>query len=114
MAARGIISPRMTDATDPLDLNGQQQLADERARQADNAERQESEDMKWLMSGKRGRRVMWRLLERAGIYRSSFTGNSETFFREGQRNLGLVYLDQIHAHSPAAYSAMIEENRAKQ
>lgn len=30
-----------------------------------------------------------------GIFRSSFTGNSETFFREGERNVGLKLLTEV-------------------
>ena len=105
----------MTEATDdPFDLTGQDKASGERARKAQNETRTEAEDIKWLMSGKRGRRVMWRLLDRAGVFRSSFTGNSETFFREGQRNIGLIYLGHVHEHTPEAYPTMVEENRAKQ
>ncbi|CAB5162287.1 hypothetical protein UFOVP152_17 [uncultured Caudovirales phage] len=105
----------MTDAADdPFDLSGHDKAANDRARKVQTEARTEAEDLRWLMSGKRGRRVMWRLLDRAGVFRSSFTGNSETFFREGQRNIGLIYLAQVHEHAPEAYSTMIEENRAKQ
>lgn len=105
----------MTEAADdPFDLSGLEKAASDRARKAQNEVRTEAEDIKWLMSGKRGRRVMWHLLDRAGVFRSSFTGNSETFFREGQRNIGLIYLAQVHEHTPEAYSTMVEENRAKQ
>jgi hypothetical protein len=62
------------------------------------------------MSDPRGRRVMWGLLETAGIYRSSFTGNSETFFREGQRVVGLTYLKKMVEHCPEKYALMTKEN----
>jgi hypothetical protein len=105
----------MTDATsDPLDLEGQAKAAEHRLRRSRAEANTEADDMKWLMSGKRGRRVMWRLLDRAGVFRSSFTGDSATFFNEGQRNMGLIYLGQVHEGAPEAYSTMIEENRAKQ
>lgn len=47
------------------------------------------------MSDPRGRRFVWWLLGIAGIFRSSFTGNSETFFREGERNVGLRLLTEV-------------------
>ena len=81
---------------DPLDLKGQERAkeqSDERQRLAID---QDKEDFKWLMGSKRGRRIVWRLLERTGVFRTSFTGNSETFFREGQRNVGLMLMAQIH------------------
>lgn len=88
-----------------MDTDDQADLEEEKAR------RQEVEDLKWLMSDKRGRRVMWRLLETAGVYRSSFTGNSETFFREGQRNVGLKLLAEIHEHCPDAFVMMLKEHK---
>ena len=72
----------------------------------------EANDIKWLMSSKQGRRIAWRLLERAGVYRSSFTGNSETFFREGQRDQGLRLIADIHTHCPDAYALMLTEAKA--
>jgi hypothetical protein len=105
----------MTDPIeDPLDLDSQDKATDARARKSRSEAVSEADDIKWLMSGKRGRRVMWRLLDRAGVFRSSFTGNSETFFREGQRNIGLAYMAQVHEFSPETYQSMVEENRAKQ
>ncbi len=79
-----------------------------------SARRVEAEDWKWLMSSKQGRRIAWRLLERAGVYRTSFTGNSETFFREGMRNMGLTIISDIHAHAPEAYALMVTESKAQE
>jgi len=94
---------------DPLDLRGQERAklqSDERNKLSAD---QEKEDMKWLMGSTRGRRIVWRLLERTGVYRSSFTGNSETFFREGQRNVGLMLMAQINEFSPDQYALMLKE-----
>lgn len=94
---------------DPLDLRGQERAkaeADERAKLSVD---QEKTDLVWLMGSKRGRRIVWRLLERTGVYRSSFTGNSETFFREGQRNVGLWLMAQIHEVCPDQYALMLKE-----
>lgn len=74
---------------------------------------QEGEDFKWLVNDKRGRRIVWRLLESTGVFRSSFTGNSETFFREGARNVGLQIMASLHAHSPESYFSMLQENQRK-
>lgn len=72
----------------------------------------EANDVKWLMSSKQGRRFVWRLLGEAGVFRTSFTGNSETFFKEGKRAIGLFILGEISAHSPEAYALMQTESRA--
>ena len=96
---------------DPLDLRGQERIKEQSEEQRKLAIDQEKMDMQWLMGSKRGRRIMWRLLERTGVYRSSFTGNSETFLREGQRNVGLMLMAQIHEVSPDQYAVMLKEQQ---
>jgi hypothetical protein len=72
--------------------------------------RKEIEDIKWLMAHKAGRRLAWRLLERAGVYRTSFNNSgSITAFNEGQRNMGLFLLAELQEISPDNYLAMIKE-----
>ena len=98
---------------DPFDLRGQDRQRED-IEQTRKVERdQEKADFAWLMSDKRGRRFMWRMLEVTGVYRSSFTGNSETFFREGARNVGLKLISDIHEFAPDAYTTMLEEQRKK-
>ena len=98
---------------DPTDLRGQERHRED-VEQARKVERdQEKADFAWLMSDKRGRRFIWRMLETTGVYRSSFTGNSETFFREGSRNVGLKLISDIHEFAPDAYPMMLEEQRKK-
>lgn len=69
-------------------------VADASRRERDRAKR-DTADLRWIMSDPRGRRFIWRLLGITGIFRSSFTGNSETFFREGERNVGLKLLTEV-------------------
>jgi len=97
---------------DPFDLTIQtdkRQTADEQAR---NAQRVERDDIIWLMSGKRGRRVAHRMLDRAGVWRLSFSTNAlQMAFNEGMRNEGLALTAQIMASCPAQYAEMITENQ---
>lgn len=75
-------------------------------------ERQEElEDVKTLMSTEAGRRFAARLMEIAGIYRCSFTGNSTTFFNEGQRNVGIKIFTDIQISCPESHSKMLDEFR---
>lgn len=99
----------MTRSFDPLDLRGQEEAEADAREEAKLEAKIEEEDLKWVMSNKRGRRFVWRLLDRAGIYRSSFTGNSTTFFNEGQRNIGLMLVAEIHRSCPDQYTQMIKE-----
>ena len=69
-------------------------------------------DLKWLMSNKRGRRFVFRLLERAGVWRLSFNTNALTMaFSEGTRNEGLRLLAQVSEHCLDRYSEMMKEQQ---
>ena len=95
---------------DPLDLRGQERDKAERELR-ERLERQEEEsDIKWLMSSKRGRRIVWRQLDQAGVFRSSFNTNAMSMaFAEGGRNQGLRLLASVHALCPEHYPAMMKE-----
>lgn len=96
---------------DPIDIRAQERAQSIRKEKQRLTSDQEAEDFKWLMSDKRGRRIVWGLLEKTGLYRSSFTGNSETFFREGERNIGLKLMALIHDNCPERYNQMVMEQR---
>lgn len=94
----------------PTDLS---EIEADAARQAHVAmahAQREVEDFKWVVSTEQGRRFLWDLLAFAGVYRSSFTGNSHTFFNEGRRDVGLKVLGMINEHTPEAYVTMLKEN----
>ncbi|THF64320.1 Bbp19 family protein [Pseudothauera rhizosphaerae] len=94
---------------DPFDLRGQERKQRRDEERAQFRSQRDRDDFEWLMNDKRGRRIVWRLLERTGVFRSSFTGNSETFFREGERNVGLLLMAMIHESAPEQYATMLEE-----
>ncbi len=96
----------------PHDLKAQQKSKDSK-KSAERIDRQNEEsDIKWLMSSKRGRRFIWRLLEQAGVFRSSFNTNAMAMsFGEGNRNYGLQLLNLIHTLCPELYPTMIKEQK---
>lgn len=96
---------------DPTDIRLREKQEAARKDAIRKTAEQEAADFKWLMSDKRGRRIVWGLLERTGLYKSSFTGNSETFFREGARNVGLQYMALVHEHCADKYNLMVSEQR---
>lgn len=96
---------------DVTDIRGQEAKARARAERAENVGAMKVNDWKWLMSVPRGRRIVWRLLEETGQFRSSFTGNSETFFREGERNVGLKITALIGQHCAEDYAKMLLEQQ---
>ena len=100
----------MTDY-DPTDIRQQERAAADKAQRERIAQEGEEADVRWLMSSKRGRRILWRLLEHSGVFRLSFNTNAmQMAFAEGNRNLGNRYLTLIHAVSPENYPVMAKEN----
>jgi hypothetical protein len=97
---------------DPTDLEGQAQDKAEEQRKALLQQAQELADFKWLMDSKQGRRVMWRLLEKAGVFRTSFSTNAlQMALGEGNRSYGLYWLHEVMAHCPEKFVMMINESK---
>lgn len=96
-----------TDNNEFMDLD-KRELEQERNR---NARLIQDEDIRWLMSHAQGRRIMSRILDVAGVYRLSYTGDSGTDFREGQRNVGLTFLADVQSVSPDEFIQMLKEHR---
>ena len=46
-----------------------------------------------------GKMVLWDVLSRCHIFESTFTGNSRTFFQEGERSIGLYVLFMLQIGS---------------
>lgn len=96
---------------DPLDTVGNEERKAEAQAEADRTVEQAIEDLKWLMSDKRGRRIMWDLLALTGVFRNPFKGErNATDFRCGEMNIGHVYLGDINLHAPERYNQMVQEN----
>lgn len=96
---------------DPTDLRKQQTTREDEAHRRRLAAEVEVLDVKWLMGSKRGRRILWRLLEQAGVFRLSFNTNAmQMAFNEGNRNYGNRTLDLIHSTSPDLYLVMLKES----
>lgn len=70
----------------------------------------EKDDLKWLMGSKRGRRIIWRQLDNAGVFKLSFNTNAMMMaFAEGNRNEGLRMLNMIQTACPEQYPVMVRE-----
>ena len=95
---------------DPTDLRGLERSREDDATRKRLANEVEELDLKWLMGSKRGRRIIWRLLEQAGVFRLSFDPNAMRMaFNEGNRNYGNRVLDLIHKTCPELYPVMVKE-----
>lgn len=73
----------------------------------------ELDDLRVVLGFKQGRRFVRRLLEESGNYRTSFSTEAMIMaFNEGQRNIGLWTIGEIHQASPTAYDLMQREYRS--
>lgn len=69
----------------------------------------ELDDVRHILASEEGRRFVWRYLGITGVFQTSFTGSSETFFKEGQRNVGLKLIDDITQAEPESLIKMMKE-----
>lgn len=82
----------------------------ERKVTAKNAESERLAGLGHLLSTKQGRAWYWNLLGKCGVFVTSFTGNSATFFNEGKRHIGLELIAELTREFPDHYMTMIKEN----
>lgn len=96
---------------DPLDAQGQEEARSDSEIKGRLARETEEADIKWLMSSRRGRRIVWRLLDQSGVFRSSFsTVAMQMAFNEGHRNYGNRMLALVNTHCSELYHQMTKEN----
>lgn len=104
----------MTTEFDPLDSHAHDAVKAQDALTQRVKLEQEIEDFKYLMSLVQGRRFMWRLLEDAGVFRTSFSTDAlSTAFKEGWRNQGLKLINLINEHCPKQYQQMLREQKSE-
>lgn len=97
---------------DPTDLHSMQEDKREEDARKRLARDVEIADLRWLMSSKNGRRFMNRLFSLTGVYRHSFDTNAmKMAFNEGNRNMGLMLLNEVMEHCPEMRPVMEKEFR---
>ena len=95
---------------DPTDLESQKRDKAQLALKRSTTAKLEEDDIKWLMGMKRGRAIVWRQLEYAGVFRLSFNTNAmQMAFNEGGRNYGNRLLAQVNTLCPELYVKMQQE-----
>lgn len=100
---------------DPTDLRSQERDAESEELQAHEKRRKELEDIKWLMAHPQGRRVVTRLLEEAGVNRTSFNHSGSVMaFSEGKRHIGLFLTGELLQAAPEGYFKLLKEYQAKE
>lgn len=96
------------DDEDSIETRRQEQQA-----RADTLAKELKEDIGWLMSSPRGRRFVWRVLEKSGVHRTSYPADANMAFREGRRDMGLMVEAWVVEHSFNRYIEMLTETRKK-
>jgi len=97
---------------DPTNLDALDDQEAQRAKAAEQKLAEEAADWRFILGDQRGRRIVWALLSKAGVFRVSFSADAlQMAFNEGNRNLGLEVLAKVTEHAPATYLLM--QNEAK-
>lgn len=79
-----------------------------------NDREQELEDIKFLLKYPSGIRFFKRLFTEGRIFQTTFTGNSQTYFLEGHRNLALKFFSDVCEVSPNKISELMLLKKGKE
>lgn len=79
-------------------------------------ERQLVEDYRRILSSSAGRNVIWDILQKGGIYHTTFSGESPltSAFKEGRRDFALGLLNTILTIEESAYTIMQTEAKRRE
>src|SRR5258708_16034219 len=91
---------------------GNQQKEQVIARDARTKARQRDEAFRWLMADRKGRLLMWELLDKTGVFRGGLIDTARILFNEGARNVGLKYLADIQRLAPPQFITLQTEQAA--
>ena len=92
-------------------------LAEEIQARKENLERAEqgiAGAIEAIADTQHGREFLWWLFELCGVFGTSYTGNSDTYFNEGRRAVGNEVLHRLVKVKPEIFQAMIKSGKARQ
>ena len=103
----------MIDA-DPRDLKARQRAKSLRADLDAQARLKLANLVDWLVSGQKGRELVWLIFEQCGVFRSAWDANNSVQSRnEGMKLFGTWMLELIVEHAPAMLSTILQEGRLR-
>lgn len=95
---------------DPLDIRSQEKARQEQIRSASLELENARDDLRWLMGSRRGRRLMWWLLEQSPPRRDPVDTNAIVMARRtGESRLGITLEAIALLEFPELYVQMIKE-----
>jgi len=103
--------PRKPEGLDGMLERKLRAVTADRETQEERRQRRERElnDIRAVLSTREGRRFVWRLLTIGSLFRTTFTGNSTSFFLEGHRNVALLVLNDIQKVDPNSFGTLWAE-----
>lgn len=104
----------MATLDDPTDLNRIEREAEADEAKARETRRKELDDLRWLLGHPQGRRILNRILERTGVFRTSFNHSGSVMaFNEGRREVGLWVTAELSDASPDGFMKVLTERTKK-
>lgn len=105
---------RVATTNDPTDLNRIERDAEADEAKTREIRRKELDDLRWLLGHPQGRRILNRLLERTGVFRTSFNHSGSVMaFSEGRREVGLWITAEMSEASPDGFVKVLTERTKK-
>ncbi|HBR3904197.1 TPA: hypothetical protein L9T70_001445 [Klebsiella pneumoniae] len=96
--------------TDYLSEEEREELAADELKRQQLRRENELNDLRLICETEYGRRFIWRLIEQAGVWRTTYTGEAlSAAFAEGKRNTGLKVFSDVMEACPDQYLAMAKE-----
>lgn len=71
---------------------------------------QELLDIKTVLGSRNGRRLLWRLIGKCGVYDVGWEASAKIHFKAGERNIGLFLMSEIIEADSELYLKMQREN----
>lgn len=79
------------------------------AKRQERYQRAQLKDITTLLKYPEFRRYVKRYLATCNVFKTTFTGSSETFFKEGQRSIGTTMFGEIMQANPDRFSEIMRE-----
>ncbi len=86
-------------------------MTESKAQKDERRQRQQQlNDICAVMDTPEGRRLIWRLLEKSHMFKTSYGGRTNDFiFNEGERNIGIFIFDEVIEANSELYLLMQKE-----
>lgn len=79
------------------------------AKRSERVRQAQLNDVAELLAQPAFRRYLKRYLGVCNVFATTFTGSSETFFKEGQRSIGTTIFGEVMQVSPERFSELMRE-----